>query len=182
MSTVQIVAHQIPSVIDNALLERKAAEAKASIQDIEILDLHSHSKLQKIVVFFNSITLPLNIFVEIAMIENLWRLEKLTVLKLNDNCIEEIENFNSLVNLRELNLSYNRICKIENLDKLVLIEKLLLHSNRIKVLENLDNLQNLQLLSVSNNEIESVKNVLLARLKKLYNNLYFCKFIFRSFT
>jgi hypothetical protein len=55
MSTVQVVAHQIPSVIDNALLERKAAEAKASIQDTEILDLHSHSKLQKKIVFqFNN--------------------------------------------------------------------------------------------------------------------------------
>jgi hypothetical protein len=48
MSTVQVIAHQISSVIDNALLERKATEAKESIQDTKILDLHSHSNCKKI--------------------------------------------------------------------------------------------------------------------------------------
>lgn len=155
MSTVQVISEQISSVIDNSLLERKVAETKASIQDTDVLDLHSHSKKQ-INLFITKIS---GVFLDIAMIENLWQLEKLTVLKLNDNCIEEIENLDALVNLRELNLSYNRISKIQNLDKLVCIEKLLLHSNRVKVLENLESLQNLQLLSVSKNAIETVKSV-----------------------
>ncbi|XP_059476407.1 dynein regulatory complex subunit 3-like [Neocloeon triangulifer] len=147
MSTVQIINEQVPRVIDQQLIERQANESNLLVTNLRSLDLHSS---------------------RIFVIENLWHLESLTVLKLNDNCIERMENLDALTNLIELNLSFNRISKIENLKQLVNLERLLLHSNQIHLAENMDTLQNLRLLTLSQNQIDSFDSVIyLRRLKNL---------------
>lgn len=111
---------------------------------------------------------------DILRMENLWCVENLTKLQLDNNIIEKIEGLESLVNLVwlgkryaemtkclliscccSLDLSFNNIEVIERLNNLVNLKDLSLAHNHIKMLENMEGLP-LQVLSIGYNQIDQL--------------------------
>ena len=66
----------------------------------------------------------MNKHLDIAQINNLLGMEKLTKLQLDNNMIVSISGLDSLVNLVWLDLGFNKISKIEGLNKLTKLEDL----------------------------------------------------------
>ncbi|XP_039588212.1 dynein regulatory complex subunit 3 [Passer montanus] len=107
-------------------------------------------------------------FKNILQINNLWPLENLTKLQLDNNVIEKIEGLESLVHLVWLDLSFNNIEVIEGLDTLVKLQDLSLYKNRISKIEHMDTLQELQIFSIGKNNLTILEDVIyLRRLKSL---------------
>uniref|UniRef100_A0A8U8CJT5 Dynein regulatory complex subunit 3 n=1 Tax=Geospiza parvula TaxID=87175 RepID=A0A8U8CJT5_GEOPR len=105
---------------------------------------------------------------DILQIANLWPLENLTKLQLDNNVIEKIEGLESLVHLVWLDLSFNNIEVIEGLDTLVKLQDLSLYNNRISTIEHMDTLQELQIFSIGKNNLTFLEDVIyLRRLKSL---------------
>ena len=93
-------------------------------------------------------------FKEIRCIDNLFGLDKLTKLCLDNNVIDKIENLDSLVNLKWLDLSFNNIQKIEGLEKLTKLKDLSLYKNQIEHLEGLEGCKDsIECLSMGMNNI-----------------------------
>ena len=68
-------------------------------------------------------------FLDIIEIDNLYGMDRLEKLQLDNNIICKISNLDHLVNLKWLDLSFNLISKIEGLDKLTKLTDLSLYSN-----------------------------------------------------
>ena len=117
---------------------------------------------------------------DIVEIDNLFGIESLTKLQLDNNIITRIQGLDSLVQLKWLDLSFNLIEKIEGLENLRLLEDLSLFQNRITMLEGLDTLENLNVLSVGNNLILSLDDSV-RYLHRLRNNLEVLKICGNSF-
>ena len=66
---------------------------------------------------------------DIIEIDNLYGMDRLEKLQLDNNIICKISNLDHLVNLKWLDLSFNLISKIEGLDKLTKLTDLSLYSN-----------------------------------------------------
>ena len=100
----------------------------------------------------------------IYKIQGLRGLEKLEILKLDNNLISKIENLSELKNLKSLDLSFNKIKKIENLEKLENLTDLSLYHNLIEEINysDLKGLKKLSLISVSHNKIKNIMDLLRA--------------------
>ncbi|XP_065900080.1 dynein regulatory complex subunit 3-like [Dysidea avara] len=136
-----------PSVIDEALLhqciEEQGPDGEAGrIAKSEGID------------FKEVLELRLS-YKNILRMENLWCVENLTKLQLDNNIIERIEGLEALTNLVWLDLSFNNIEMIEGLSSLVRLKDLSLAHNHIKVLDKMDDLP-LEVLSIGNNLIEDL--------------------------
>lgn len=121
-----------------------------------------------------------DLLTDIVEIDNLFGIESLTKLQLDNNIITRIQGLDSLVQLKWLDLSFNLIEKIEGLENLRLLEDLSLFQNRITMLEGLDTLENLNVLSVGNNLILSLDDSV-RYLHGLRNNLEVLKICGNSF-
>eukprot|EP00350_Pseudokeronopsis_sp_OXSARD2_P005466 CAMPEP_0170554728 /NCGR_PEP_ID=MMETSP0211-20121228/12605_1 /TAXON_ID=311385 /ORGANISM="Pseudokeronopsis sp., Strain OXSARD2" /LENGTH=146 /DNA_ID=CAMNT_0010864033 /DNA_START=1 /DNA_END=441 /DNA_ORIENTATION=+ len=115
------------------------------------------------------------------MIDNLYALEKLEKLQLDNNIITKIQNLDHLVNLKWLDLSFNSIKVIEGLDNLANLTDLSLFSNQIEEVKGLDNLSKLNVLSLGSNMIKQYDTVILY-LRDLKNNLEVLKISDNPFT
>jgi len=92
---------------------------------------------------------------QIAKIENLDELHKLTWLFLESNQITKFENLDKLPNLDELHLNDNQITEIENLDNLSNLTELYMQANQISSIDSsIILLQNLQLLDITGNLLD----------------------------
>ncbi|NWR22462.1 DRC3 protein, partial [Emberiza fucata] len=148
-----------PNVIDDEILqkaiEEKCPEDLGDIARKESIDVKVVTEIQ-----FS--------FKNILQIANLWPLENLTKLQLDNNVIEKIEGLESLVHLVWLDLSFNNIEVIEGLDTLVKLQDLSLYNNRISTIEHMDTLQELQIFSIGKNNLTCLEDVIyLRRLKSL---------------
>ncbi|NWT24171.1 DRC3 protein, partial [Cardinalis cardinalis] len=148
-----------PNVIDDEILqkaiEEKCPEDLGDIARKESINVKVVTEIQ-----FS--------FKNILQIANLWPLENLTKLQLDNNVIEKIEGLESLVHLVWLDLSFNNIEVIEGLDTLVKLQDLSLHNNRISTIEHMDTLQELQIFSIGKNNLTFLEDVIyLRRLKSL---------------
>lgn len=107
---------------------------------------------------------------QLARIDNLFGVDNITKLHLDNNNITRIENLSHLKQLRWLDLSFNKIKEIEGLEALTQLEDLSLYSNGITAVKGLDTLTKLSCLSLGKNEIDSLDET--ARyLHKLYQSL-----------
>lgn len=106
----------------------------------------------------------------LARIDNLYGMDNITKLHLDNNNITKIENLSHLKQLRWLDLSFNKIREIEGLEDLTQLEDLSLFSNQITVIRGLDSLTKLTCLSLGKNEIESLDETA-KYLHKLYQSL-----------
>lgn len=106
----------------------------------------------------------------LARIDNLFGIDNITKLHLDNNHITKIENLSHLKQLRWLDLSFNKITEMEGLDELTQLEDLSLFSNQITIIKGLDNLTKLSCLSLGKNEIESLEETA-KYLHKLYQSL-----------
>ncbi|XP_064246187.1 dynein regulatory complex subunit 3 isoform X2 [Passer domesticus] len=148
-----------PNVIDDEMLQ-KAIEEKCPE------DLGDTAREESINV--KVVTEIQFSFKNILQINNLWPLENLTKLQLDNNVIEKIEGLESLVHLVWLDLSFNNIEVIEGLDTLVKLQDLSLYKNRISKIEHMDTLQELQIFSIGKNNLTILEDVIyLRRLKSL---------------
>uniref|UniRef100_A0A8U8CJH0 Dynein regulatory complex subunit 3 n=1 Tax=Geospiza parvula TaxID=87175 RepID=A0A8U8CJH0_GEOPR len=148
-----------PNVIDDEILqkaiEEKCPEDLGDIARKESINVKVVTEIQ-----FS--------FKNILQIANLWPLENLTKLQLDNNVIEKIEGLESLVHLVWLDLSFNNIEVIEGLDTLVKLQDLSLYNNRISTIEHMDTLQELQIFSIGKNNLTFLEDVIyLRRLKSL---------------
>ncbi|NXQ71612.1 DRC3 protein, partial [Quiscalus mexicanus] len=148
-----------PNVIDDEMLqkaiEEKCPEDLGDIARKESINVKVVTEIQ-----FS--------FKNILQIANLWPLENLTKLQLDNNVIEKIEGLESLVHLVWLDLSFNNIEVIEGLDTLVKLQDLSLYNNRISTIEHMDTLQELQIFSIGKNNLTFLEDVIyLRRLKSL---------------
>ncbi|KAL9835795.1 dynein regulatory complex subunit 3 [Geothlypis trichas] len=148
-----------PNVIDDEILqkaiEEKCPEDLGDIARKESINVKVVTEIQ-----FS--------FKNILQIANLWPLENLTKLQLDNNVIEKIEGLESLVHLVWLDLSFNNIEVIEGLDTLVKLQDLSLYNNRISTIEHMDTLQELQIFSIGKNNLTMLEDVIyLRRLKSL---------------
>ncbi|XP_059717973.1 dynein regulatory complex subunit 3 [Haemorhous mexicanus] len=148
-----------PNVIDDEMLqkaiEEKCPEDLGDIARRESINVKVVTEIQ-----FS--------FKNILQIANLWPLENLTKLQLDNNVIEKIEGLESLVHLVWLDLSFNNIEVIEGLDTLVKLQDLSLYNNRISKIEHMDTLQELQIFSIGKNNLTTLEDVIyLRRLKSL---------------
>lgn len=100
----------------------------------------------------------------IYKIQGLRGLEKLQVLKLDNNLISKIENLSELKNLKSLDLSFNKIKKIQNLESLENLTDLSLYHNLIENIKysDLKGLKKLSLISLSHNKIKNIMDLLRA--------------------
>jgi len=105
-------------------------------------------------------------FKNIFKIDNLQGFEKLTMLCLDNNIIEEIVNLEHLVNLQWLDLSFNNITEIQGMDSLVNLQDLSLYNNSIEKIQGLDNCTKLNCLSIGNNDIRVLDNLMYLRIFK----------------
>ncbi|NHJ22529.1 MAG: leucine-rich repeat domain-containing protein [Candidatus Lokiarchaeota archaeon] len=125
---------------------------------------------------------------DIEGLENLRRLEELTLkmcgfreigdldyfpdlktLDLSENSISEIENLENLVRLKYLSLAGNSIKEIKGLDNLKRLKSLIMWGNHVSEIKCLEELSNLQDLNLNENHIEEIKGLeLLRHLKGLY--------------
>ena len=117
---------------------------------------------------------------DIVEIDNLWGIESLIKLQLDNNIITRIQGLETLTQLKWLDLSFNMIEKIEGLDNLVMLEDLALFQNRIVIIEGLDSLENLNVLSVGNNLIALLEDAV-KYLYKLHNKLEVLKMVGNTF-
>ncbi|NXO10043.1 DRC3 protein, partial [Oriolus oriolus] len=149
-----------PNIIDDEMVQ-KAIEEKCP-EDLG--DLARGENIN-----FKVVTeLQLSFKSDILQIDNLWPLENLTKLQLDNNVIEKIEGLESLVHLEWLDLSFNNIEVIEGLDTLVKLQDLSLYSNRISKIEHMDTLQELQIFSIGKNNLTILEDIVyLRRLKNL---------------
>ncbi|NWZ15771.1 DRC3 protein, partial [Agelaius phoeniceus] len=148
-----------PNVIDDEMLqkaiEEKCPEDLGDIARKESINVKVVTEIQ-----FS--------FKNILQIANLWPLENLTKLQLDNNVIEKIEGLETLVHLVWLDLSFNNIEVIEGLDTLVKLQDLSLYNNRISTIEHMDTLQELQIFSIGKNNLTFLEDVIyLRRLKSL---------------
>ena len=95
----------------------------------------------------------------ISEIEGLEELTRLEFLSLRDNKIKRLDGLDHMVNLENLMLVNNKIEKIEGLENLENLLGLNLTNNRISKLEGLDSLVNLKMLLAANNQIEEIGNL-----------------------
>ncbi|KNC55229.1 LRRC48 protein [Thecamonas trahens ATCC 50062] len=98
-------------------------------------------------------TTSLQINANVKIIDNLWGFDKLTELKLDNNCVEKIENIDHLVTLTSLDLSFNAIETLEGLAPLTNLTDLNVSSNKISKLEGLETLSKLEILMLGHNNI-----------------------------
>ena len=95
-------------------------------------------------------------YLNIVEIDNLYGMEKLVKLQLDNNIIMKIQGLDTLVNLQWLDLSFNAISVIEKLDKCTKITDLSLYCNHIKVVSGLENLKLLNVLSLGKNKLQNL--------------------------
>lgn len=113
--------------------------------------------------FFKKLLPTTSANIGINKIENLFGLDRLTKLQLDNNNIEAIINLSHLKNLQWLDLSFNKITQIEGLDELTKLTDLSLYQNKITRLDNMDKLVHLNCFSVGNNELGRLDNILYLR-------------------
>jgi hypothetical protein len=106
----------------------------------------------------------------LARIDNLFGVDNVTKLHLDNNNITKIENLGHLKHLKWLDLSFNQIKEMEGLDSLTHLEDLSLFSNQITEIKGIESLSNLQCLSLGKNEIENLEKTA-EYLHKLYQSL-----------
>lgn len=134
------------------------------IPSIKIVDKHE-SDIARIPACIGNLAglEDLEVSMNIAKIENLESLTKLTRLNLFGTDIAKIENLDHAVNLKMLGLGKTKITKIEGLDALVNLQDLHLSHNHIKKMEGMDALSSLRSLLLSNNaeiaRIEGLDNL-----------------------
>ena len=142
--------HNDLKVIDDALICESVDKKDAKTDKSEV----DYKEIDKLVFSYK----------KIYKIQALRGLERLEVLKLDNNNIMKIENLEELTNLKRLDLSFNRITVVEGLSALGSLEDLNISNNRIERLDwaAFRGLKRISLISLSNNQMKDLMQVLKA--------------------
>ena len=133
------------------LLEKNQCD---SIVPISVMKQHSNN--EEVHIDLSSITCLKFGYNNIRLIDNLYGLDNLTHLYLDNNKISDIQNLNHLTQLKWLDLSFNNIKSIVNVDQLINLTDLSFYQNKISEVKNLDTLTQLSTLSLGNNQISDL--------------------------
>jgi Leucine-rich repeat (LRR) protein len=99
-----------------------------------------------------------NSLVKLNQIE---KLTKLKILNISFNALVNIDEIENLSLLEEININNNQITQLWNLEKTPLIKKLFLSKNNITNVNDLIKLKNLEVFEINLNPINSLPNLLL---------------------